>query len=83
MLEAQGDLAAALGHYEALATSYPGEEARYRYGALLKQQGRFGEARRVFRDMLTRAKVAPRYYRKKEKDWIDSAQRELASLGPG
>jgi len=26
---------------------------------------------------------APRYYKKKEKEWIDSAQRELASLGPG
>ena len=83
MLEAQGDHAGALEHYRTLATSYPGEEARYRYGALLKQQGRFGDARSVFRDMLTRAKAAPRYYRKKEKDWIDSAQRELASLGPG
>jgi hypothetical protein len=83
VLEAQGDKDAALEHYRSLATSYPGEEARYRYGALLKQRGRFGEARTVFRDMLTRAKSAPRYYKKKEKDWLDSAQRELAGLGPG
>ena len=83
MLESQGDLDSALERYRTLALSYPGEEARFRYGALLKQSERFGEARTVFRDMLTRAKNAPRYYRKKEKDWLDSAQRELAGLGPG
>src|SRR5262249_42864536 len=83
VLEAQGDHAAALTQYQTLARSYPGEEARYRYGALLKQNGRFSDAREVFRDMLARAKHAPRYYRKKEKGWIESAQRELASLGPG
>ena len=83
VLESDGDLERALDHYRELATSYPGEEARYRYGALLKRRERFGEARAVFRDMLTRAKHAPRYYRKKEKNWLDAAQRELGSLGPG
>ena len=83
LLEALGDRDAALERYRSLSTSYPGEEARFRYGALLKQNGRFSEARAVFSDMLKRAKNAPRYYRKKEKDWLDSAQRELASLGPG
>jgi hypothetical protein len=81
-LEALGDHAAALERYRTLATSYPGEEARYRYGALLKQTGRFREARDVFADMLKRAKLAPNYYRKKEKEWLDGAQRDLASLGP-
>ena len=83
VLEAQGDHAAALEQYQTLALGYPGEEARYRYGALLKQNGRFSDARNVFRDMLARAKHAPRYYRKKERSWLESAQRELASLGPG
>jgi hypothetical protein len=83
VLESQGDQDAALERYRELATSYPGEEARYRYGALLKQRGRFGEARSVFRDMLTRSKAAPRYYKKKEGEWLAAAQRELASLGPG
>jgi hypothetical protein len=83
VLQAQGDLDAALEQFRMLAISYPGEEARFRYGALLKQRERFGEARTVFREMLARARHAPRYYRKKEKDWLDSAQRELASLGPG
>ena len=83
LLEALGDHAEALERYRALSTSYPGEEARFRYGAMLKQAGRFGDARAVFGDMLKRARNSPRYYRKKEKDWLDSAQRELASLGPG
>jgi hypothetical protein len=82
-LEALGDHGAALERYSTLATSYPGEEARFRYGALLKQLGRFSDARSVFAEMLKRARHAPRYYRKKEKDWLDSAKRELASLGPG
>ena len=83
VLESQGDQDAALERYRELATSYPGEEARFRYGALLKQRGRFGEARSGFRDMLTRSKAAPRYYKKKEGEWPAAAQRELASLGPG
>ena len=83
VLEAQGDHSAALEQYEILARSYPGEEARYRYGALLKQSGRFSDARGVFGDMLARAKHAPRYYRKKEKGWLESAQRDLSGLGPG
>jgi hypothetical protein len=83
VLEQQGEHTDALAHYEILARSYPGEEARYRYGALLKQNGRFSDARTVFAEMLARAKHAPRYYRKKEKGWLESAQKELARLGPG
>jgi hypothetical protein len=82
VLQAQGHTDAALECYRALATSYAGEEARFRYGTLLKQCGRFSDARDVFGDMLKRAKNAPRYYKKKEKLWLESAQRELASLGP-
>lgn len=82
VLESQGERDEALERYRDLSTSYPGEEARYRYGALLKSSGRFAEAREVFKTMLARSKLAPRYYRKKEKVWLDSAQRDLTSLGP-
>jgi hypothetical protein len=82
-LQASGDIPAALSAYQALAISYPGEEARYRYGVLLKQRERFNEARTVFGEMLKRAKNSPSYYRRKESEWLDSAKRELASLGPG
>ena len=60
-----------------------GEEARLRYGLLLKRLQRYADARRVFGDMLKRAKVAPGYYRRKEKPHLDAAKRELAALGPG
>ncbi len=82
VIEAQGDITSALERYRTLSTSFAGEEARFRYGALLKAQGRFSDARDVFGDMLKRARIAPRYYKKKEKVWLESAQRELASLGP-
>ena len=82
-LEALGDQDAALDQYRMLAVSYPGEEARFRYGAMLKARGRFADARGVFGDMQARAKNAPRYYRRKESEWLDAAKRELASLGPG
>lgn len=80
-LEGLGDHDAALECYRTLSTSYPGEEARFRYAALLKQRERFSDARAVLRDMLARAKLAPRYYRRKEKNWLDGAKRELAGLG--
>jgi hypothetical protein len=83
VLEAQGDIESALERYSKLATSFPGEEARFRYGVLLKARGRFADARSVFSETLKRARNAPRYYRNKEKFWPESAQRELASLGPG
>ncbi len=80
--EALGDSDAALARYRELATSYPGEEARYRYAALLAQCARPREAREVFEDMLKRAKVSPSYYRRKEAPWLDAARRDLATLGP-
>jgi hypothetical protein len=82
VLQSQGEIDAALDCYRALSTSYAGEEARFRYGSLLKDRGHFTEAREIFSDMLKRARNAPRYYKKKEKLWLESAQRELASLGP-
>lgn len=78
-LEELGEHARALEEYQVLSTSYPGEEARLRYGLLLKQAGRPHDARQVFEDMLKRARVAPKYYRRKEKEFLDAAQKELAA----
>ncbi|MEO7431006.1 MAG: hypothetical protein ABIR62_03080, partial [Dokdonella sp.] len=60
--------------------SYPGEEARLRYANLLRKEQRPAESRQVLEDMLKRAKVAPRYYRRKESAWLDAAKRELRSF---
>ena len=81
-LEELGEHARALEEYDALSTSYPGEEARLRYGLLLKKLERYADARRVFEEMHKRAKVAPAYYRRKEKEYLDAAKKELAALGP-
>lgn len=76
-LEKLGDRQRALEEYEALSTSFPGEEARVRYGMLLADQGRPEEARRQFEETLKRVKRAPRYYRRKEKRWIATARERL------
>lgn len=81
-LEELGDTEAALHEYQTLATSYPGEEARYRYATLLRKGGRTSEAKTVLDSMLKRAKLAPRYYRRKEKHWLAAAQRELTEVNP-
>lgn len=78
-LEELGEHARALEEYQVLSTSYPGEEARLRYGLLLRQAGRPDDARQVFEDMLKRARVAPKYYRRKEKEFLDAAQKALGT----
>jgi hypothetical protein len=82
-LEELGEHDAALAEYEVLARSYPGEQARYRYANLLRRRERVAEARTVLQDMLKRARLAPRYYRRKEREWLDAAKRELGSLEAG
>lgn len=80
-LEELGEHDKAIGEYEVLARSYPGEEARVRYGSLLMKCGRRGDARGVFEDVLKRARSAPGYYRRKEQEWIAAAKRELSGMG--
>jgi len=63
--------------YEILASGYPGEEARVRYGLLLKKMGQEDRAQALFRETLTRIKRAPGFYLKKEKHWIDIASENL------
>lgn len=79
-LEELGEHERALEEYAVLATSYPGEEARLRYGLLLQQLQRPAEARKVFEDMLKRARLAPKYYRRKEQEFLSAAQKQLDAL---
>lgn len=74
VLESLGLLEKAFKEYELLATSYPGEEARVRYGLLLKKEGKSVHAIEMFKETLLRAKRAPNYYRKKEKKWVKISQ---------
>ncbi|MDH3689170.1 MAG: hypothetical protein OEU36_06770, partial [Gammaproteobacteria bacterium] len=64
----------AIKEYEVLISSYPGEEARVRYALLLKRQGRTERAQALFKETLTRARRSPKYYRSREKEWIQTAE---------
>lgn len=73
-LEALGEEDAALAEYRALEPGYPGEEARVRMAELLIRRGQGDEARTLLEQSLARARVAPRYYQKAQKDWLDKAR---------
>jgi hypothetical protein len=76
-LEGEGELGRALHEYEALSRYYPGAEAKVRYGQLLKQNGNADAARTQFREVLDSAELAPRHYRRAQREWLDIAKREL------
>ena len=75
--EDAGDLDAALREYQYLAGRATGEEARTRYALLLKQVGREGEAYEVFDQIVRHSRVSSSHYRKEQKEWIETAKREL------
>ena len=74
VLEALNQTEQACGEYEILRGSYPGEEARVRYGLLLQKIGNPTKAQEVFDETLTRCKRAPKHYRLKEQKWIRIAE---------
>jgi len=81
-VEDLGDTEAALQEYEAVVQGYPGEEARVRYGLLLKRSGDTGKARQLFAETVERSRVLPDYYQREQRDWINRARTELAALAP-
>jgi hypothetical protein len=80
-LEAEGNRDKALEEYATLVKYYAGAEAPLRYAHLLRASGRADDARRVLKELLEHARLAPRHYRKMQQEWLADAQRELASLG--
>jgi hypothetical protein len=76
-LQEEGEPERALREYAVLEGSYPGAEARYRYGMLLKQMGKSDESRRIFNELIQSAQLAPRHYRKAQAEWLDRAAREM------
>jgi hypothetical protein len=74
-LESEGNVPRALEQYRALANSYPGAEAAVRYAQLLDTQGQRDEARKVARDLLEQARIAPGHYRRAQRAWLDVAER--------
>ena len=68
--QALGDTDQALEIYQAIAGIYPGEEARYRYGLLLKESGNTQAANQVFDELERNVKNSPEYYKDSQRRWI-------------
>ncbi|HEX2197608.1 MAG TPA: tetratricopeptide repeat protein [Burkholderiales bacterium] len=67
----------ALAELRLLADAYPGEEGRWRYGALLRRLGRADDAQEVFRRMLRNAERQPTHYREAQRGWLDLARENM------
>jgi hypothetical protein len=78
-LEGEGNFAKALEEYQALAPGYPGAEAAVRYAQLLRAQGRAEESRRIARELLDGARIAPAHYRRAQRFWLDQAEKLAAA----
>lgn len=76
-LEGLGRFDDALAEYRELAERYVGEEARWRYGALLSRMGRSAEAGEIFRRMLRNAERMPQQYREMQREWLALAREQV------
>jgi hypothetical protein len=77
-LVAQGKNDEAAREYEALVPVFPGEEARARYGLLLKKLGQNDKAQSLFQRIVADMKSAPGYVRRRQREWLNVAKRNLA-----
>jgi hypothetical protein len=75
-LEESGATERALKEYESLAGYYPGAEARVRQAMLYKKLGRSAEAQELFDAILKDARLAPKHFRRSQREWIALAQKE-------
>lgn len=75
-LEALHDAAVA-EEYEALLLSFPGEEARVRYGLYLQNQGDFERSATLFAQTVAKVKRSPKHYKKAQQQWMEIAQAQL------
>ncbi len=78
-LDECGATARALEEYTALVHYYPGAEARVRQAMLYKKLGDRARAGELFAALLKDARLAPKHFRRSEREWIELAERESAS----
>jgi len=79
-VEACGDDEKALEEYAAVAAYYAGAEARLRYGLILERCGRKDEAIEQFEEIVASAELAPRHYRRAQRQWIGEAKDGIRRL---
>jgi hypothetical protein len=75
-LEESGAAARALEEYAALVNYYPGAEARVRQAMLYKKLGDKPRADELFAAILNDARLAPKHFKRSEREWIELAKRE-------
>jgi len=78
-LQQLGELELAAEEFATLVQGFAGEEARVRYGLLLKQLGRHEEARQMFAETLKRSRLSPKHYQQANREWIALAEAETAA----
>lgn len=78
--EACGDDERALEEYKAVAAYFAGAEARVRYGQILERLGDAEAARAEYEEIVNTAELAPRHYRKAQREWIRRAKDGLKRL---
>ena len=79
-VEACGEDEKALSEYKVVAGSYAGAEAQLRYGLLLERLGHYDAARTEFDEIINSAELAPRHYRKAQREWINEAKNGIRRL---
>jgi hypothetical protein len=79
-VEACGDDERALDEYKVVARSFAGAEAQLRYGLILERLGNDDAALAEFEEILTTADLAPRHYRKAQREWINEAKSGIKRL---
>ena len=79
-LEQCEDLENAEVEYAAIATYYPGVEARVRYAQLLERIEKIELARKEYEDIVAAAEMAPAHFRKVQKQWITIAKAGISRL---
>ena len=75
-LDESGATDRALEEYAALVNYYPGAEARVRQAMLYKKTGDQARAAELFAALLKDARLAPKHFRRSEREWIELAERE-------
>jgi hypothetical protein len=76
-LEEDGRLAEAVDEYRALSNYYAGAEPRVRLGLALRRLGREFEARTVLEDVVRQMRLAPKFARRAQAEWIAKAEAAL------
>lgn len=76
-LEQSGDTNRALEEYASLVKTSSGEETRCRYAMLLDEDGQSDKAQELYREIVRRARRSPRYYRRAQRHWVNTAKQRI------